>query len=116
MNYQSVIWILIILFILLQIRNTKEHFRLTKDLVDKYFEQKSKTLSSQHEEGAWDHCADLMKLALKWSIDENEVPTIETKPFPCGNTVLKCLIKADGKIKAKQPLGAPVNLSIYLKD
>jgi hypothetical protein len=26
------------------------------------------------------------------------------------------LIKADGKVKAKQPLGAPVNLSTYLKD
>ena len=114
MNY--IFLILIILFLLLQIRNTNEHFRLTKDLVDKYFEEKAKSLSSQHETGSWDHCADLMKLALKWSPNESEVPSIENKPFPCGNTVLKCLIKADNKIKAKQPLGAPVNLSSFLKD
>jgi len=45
-----------------------------------------------------------MRVALRWSPDEAEVPTLESKPFPCGNTVEKCLISATETLKRGEPL------------
>ena len=81
-----------------------EHFRLSKELTSKYLKQKKRELLQEYQAQAVEHCSPLLKLALRWSPDESEVPTIEGKPFPCGNTVLKCIKGSMKKLKQGIPL------------
>jgi hypothetical protein len=81
-----------------------EHFRLSKELTSKYLKQKKRELLQEYQAQAVEHCSPLLKLALRWSPDESEVPTIEGKPFPCGNTVIKCMKGVMKKLKEGTPL------------
>ena len=81
-----------------------EHFRLSKELTTKYLKQKKRELIQEYEAQAIEHCSPLLKLSLRWSPDESEVPTIENKPFPCGNTVSKCMKKVMKLLQEGKPL------------
>ncbi len=81
-----------------------EYFRLSKELTQKYLAIREKDLKATYGKQAWDHCMYLTKLQLRWSSNESEVPMIEKKEFPCGNTVEKCLIKVTEDIKNGKPI------------
>ena len=102
-------WCLCVLFgvvvlLSLYILRMNEHFRLSKELTSKYLKQKKRELLKEYQAEAVEHCSPLLKLSLRWSPDESEVPTIEEKPFPCGNTVLKCIKKVMKTLKDGTPL------------
>jgi hypothetical protein len=107
-----------IIFLILFNKTSVEHFFLSKQLVDKYMIIKQKELEAEYGKQAWEHCSDLMKLSLKWSPDENEVPTIQDKEFPCGNTVSKCLKKTIKDLKDGKKIKKINNkqISNYLND
>ncbi len=94
----------VVIILSLYILRMNEHFRLSKELTSKYLKQKKQELLQEYEEQAVEHCSPLLKLSLRWSPDESEVPTIEEKPFPCGNTVLKCIKKTIKKLEEGIPL------------
>jgi hypothetical protein len=84
-----------------------EHFRLSKELTSKYLKQKKQELLQEYQAEAVEYCSPLLKLSLRWSPSESEVPTIETKPFPCGNTVSKCINKITKLLQEGNPLPDP---------
>jgi hypothetical protein len=116
LNNFQILLVLIIVFLVWKLYHSNEEFRLTKELVDKYLPLKQAELMKSHNPEAVGYCSDLTKLALKWSPDEKEVPTIQDKPFPCGNTINKCIIKTEAKLKEGKPLSPKPDLSQYLKD
>ncbi len=83
-----------------------EEFRLSKEMTQRYLEIKKKELLKEYQEQAVEYCSPLLKLALRWSPNESEVPTIEEKPFPCGNTVEKCIKRAIQDLKNGKELEA----------
>lgn len=89
----------VVVLLSLYILRMNEHFRLSKELTSKYLKQKKRELLQEYQAEAVEHCSPLLKLSLRWSPDESEVPTIEEKPFPCGNTVLKCIKKVMKELK-----------------
>jgi hypothetical protein len=102
-------WCLCILFgvvivLSFYILRMNEHFRLSKELTSKYLKEKKRELLQEYQAQAVEHCSPLLKLALRWSPDESEVPTIEGKPFPCGNTVLKCINRSMKNLKEGKKL------------
>ncbi len=97
--------LLLSLLVLIYVRyHMHEYFRLSKELTQKYLAIREKDLKAKYGKQAWDHCMHLMKLQLRWSPNESEVPTIEKKEFPCGNTVEKCLINVTEDIKNGEPI------------
>ena len=94
----------VVVLLSLYILRMNEHFRLSKELTSKYLKQKKRELIQEYQEQAVEHCSPLLKLAIRWSPDESEVPTIEDKPFPCGNTVVKCIKKSMKRLKEGTPL------------
>ena len=97
--------LLLSLLVLIYVRyHMYEYFRLSKELTQKYLSIREKDLKAKYGTQAWDNCMYLMKLQLRWSPNESEVPTIETKEFPCGNTVEKCLINITEDIKNGKPI------------
>ena len=117
-NYDTLIIIILTLSCLILINHIKEmneNYRLSDDLVDKYYKEKEDSLLKKYSLKAWNHCSDLMKLILKWSEDENEVVTIENKEFPCGNTMIKCLEMTTKQINNNEDIGQPINLSEFLQ-
>ncbi len=94
----------VVIVLALYIARMQEHFRLSKELTQKYLHQKKQELLQQYEEQAVEHCAPLLKLALRWSPQESEVPTIESKPFPCGNTVMRCIKRSIRTLKEGKEL------------
>ena len=94
----------VVVLLSLYILRMNEHFRLSKELTSKYLKQKKRELLQEYQAEAVEHCSPLLKLSLRWSPDESEVQTIEDKPFPCGNTVLKCIKKVMKKLKDGTPL------------
>lgn len=94
----------VVILLTLYILRTNEHFRLSKELTSRYLKQKKQELLQEYEAQAVEYCSPLLKLSLRWSPDESEVPTIENKPFPCGNTVLKCINKAMNTLKKGKEL------------
>ncbi len=116
----NLVFLLASMFILLicVLHPSIETFYLSRELVDKYMKIKEKELTKQYSRQAWDHCQKLMRLQLKWSPDEKEVCTIESKEFPCGNTVEKCLIKTMKELREGKRLRPIMNQQIdeYLND
>ena len=94
----------VVILLSLYILRMNEHFRLSKELTSKYLKQKKRELLQEYQEQAVEYCSPLLKLSLRWSPDESEVPTIEEKPFPCGNTVLKCIKSVMKNLKEGKPL------------
>lgn len=94
----------VVILLSLYILRMNEHFRLSKELTSKYLKQKKRELLQEYQEQAVEYCSPLLKLSLRWSPDESEVPTIEEKPFPCGNTVVKCIKKTMKNLKDGTPL------------
>lgn len=104
MNWCLCVLFGVVILLSLYILRMNEHFRLSKELTSKYLKQKKRELLQEYQAEAVEYCSPLLKLSLRWSPDESEVPTIEEKPFPCGNTVLKCIKKAMKKLKEGTPL------------
>ena len=113
-----ILLVLSIICLVLYHKTSIENFFLSKQLVDKYMKIKQKELEPEYGKQAWDHCSDLMKLSIKWSPDEDEVPTIQDKEFPCGNTVSKCLKKTMKALKEGKKIKKITNkqISDYLND
>ncbi len=83
----------------LYIFKIQEHFRLSKEKTQTYLKVKKEELEKEYEKQAVEYCLPLLQLALRWAPKESEVATIEDKPFPCGNTVVRCINKAIQELK-----------------
>jgi hypothetical protein len=94
----------VVIILSFYILHMNENFRLSKELTSKYLKQKKRELLQEYQAKAVEHCSPFLKLSLRWSPDESEVPTIENKPFPCGNTVIKCIKKTMKDLKNGIPL------------
>jgi hypothetical protein len=94
----------VVVLLCLYILRMNEHFRLSKELTSKYLKQKKQELLQEYQAEAVEYCSPLLKLSLRWSPDESEVLTIEKKPFPCGNTVSKCMKKVMKLLQEGKPL------------
>jgi hypothetical protein len=94
----------VIIILSLHLLQVNEHFRLSKEKTQYYFFQKQQELAQEYESQAVEHCSPLLRLSLRWSPDESEVSNIETKEFPCGNTVLKCIYQTIEKLKRGDPI------------
>jgi hypothetical protein len=106
--------IILLTYLLILCIKNKESFYLSKTEVSKYMKEKQNELVPPFSKKAWDYCSIYMEIALKLSPNIKEVPMIQTKEFPCGNSPLKCLQLVQDALDSGKEEEVKIDLNKYL--